>query len=272
MKDIRQTPKYSKYLEKIGWQVERVGKSYSFLKKLPLIGSIVKIQRPEKLSDEVIKRLSELSKKYRVFQIIIEPKSKKHGSLITKHGFRLSKSPFLPTKTIHLDLTKSAEELFNQLKKDAKYSLKRTRDIRIYAVDDTKGFRKSWKEAVGFRRWVPPRQQLDAMLTIFKEDVLFLVTPDGASGAIFLHAEDCTYYWQAFSSKKGRRGLYQYKVVWAGINWSKEKGAKVFDFEGIYDERFPNKKWEGFTHFKRSFGGHEVEYPGAFTKLTLFKK
>lgn len=272
MRDIRQTSKYAKYLEKIGWQVERVGKSYSFLKKLPLIGSVVKIQRPEEID---IDAFNYVQKKYKAFQTIIEPrKASLRGkpNILLKHGYRLSKSPYLPTKTLHLDLIKTNYDMFNQLKKDARYSLKRTRDIRIYAVDDTKGFRKSWKEAAGFRQWVPPRQQLDAMLTTFKEDVLFLVTPDGASGAIFLHTEDCAYYWQAFSSKKGRRGLYQYKIVWAGINWAKEKGAKIFDFEGIYDERFPNKKWKGFTHFKKSFGGFEVEYPGAYTKLVLLKK
>ena len=49
-------------------------------------------------------------------------------------------------------------------------------------------------------------------------------------------------------------------------------GAKILDFEGIFDERFPNKKWKGFTHFKKSFAGYEVEYPGAFSKFSLLKK
>lgn len=95
------------------------------------------------------------------------------------------------------------------------------------------------------------------------------MTADGSSGAIFLLADGIAYYWQAFANKEGRKKLYQYKVVWEGILWAKKKGARIFDFEGIYDERFPNKTWLGFTHFKKSFGGYEVEYSGAFVKSRI---
>lgn len=93
-----------------------------------------------------------------------------------------------------------------------------------------------------------------------------MTTNEASAGAIFLLADSIAYYWQAFTSKGGRGKLTQYKIVWEGILWAKKMGAKVFDFEGIYDERFPNKSWLGFTHFKKSFGGYEVEYPGAFIK------
>ena len=34
------------------------------------------------------------------------------------------------------------------------------------------------------------------------------------------------------------------------------RGLKIFDFEGIYDQRFPklNKGWIGFSNFKKGFG------------------
>lgn len=278
MADIRQTQKYANYLEQIGWQIERAGKNYSFIKKLPLIGSVVKIQRPEEID---IEAFNYIQKKYSAFQTIIEPRKafaksdsaslRGKPNILVKHGYKLSKSPYLPTKSLHLDLTKSTEDLFNQLVNDAKYSLKKTRDLRIYTVTDTKGFRKSWKEAVGVKRWVPPKMQLDAMLATFEEDVVFLITPNGSSGAIFIHGDECACYWQAFSSKKGRKSLAQYKIVWTGINWAKERGAKIFDFEGVYDKRFPKKSWKGFTHFKKSFGGYEVEYPGTYVRYNIFR-
>ncbi len=83
-----------------------------------------------------------------------------------------------------------------------------------------------------------------------------------------------TYYWQAFTSKEGRTSLSQYSLLWRGILWAKKQGYKIFDFEGIYDTRFPNKSWLGFTHFKRSFGGIEVSYHGCYIKFSLpwFKK
>jgi lipid II:glycine glycyltransferase (peptidoglycan interpeptide bridge formation enzyme) len=66
---------------------------------------------------------------------------------------------------------------------------------------------------------------------------------------------------------EGRSTLSQYTLLWNGILWAKKNGYKIFDFEGIFDPRFPDKNWKGFTHFKRSFGGEEVIYPGCYTKL-----
>lgn len=266
MADIRQTGKYAKYLKKIGWEVEKAGKNYFFVKSAPLVGSIIKIQRPEEIDIEAI---DFIRKKHRAFQFIVEPKDKNQVSSIKKHGFKISKSPYLPSKTLHLDLTKPMPMLFGSLKKDARYSLRKTKDLNVYEVERPWAFRNAWRLATNINRWVPQVSHLLAMKKSFGNDSLFLITPGGESGAIFLLADKTAYYWQAFSNKRGRRGLFQYKILWSGINWAKDKGAKYFDFEGIYDERFPNKSWHGFTHFKKSFGGYEVEYPGAFIKTTL---
>jgi len=127
MTDIRQTVNYAKYLEKIGWRVEQAGKNYFFIKDAPLVGSIVKIQRPEEID---FKAINFICKKCRAFQVIIEPKDEDQESKIKNQGFKISNSPYLPTKTLHLNLTKSIDKLYGQLKKDAKYSLRKTKDLR----------------------------------------------------------------------------------------------------------------------------------------------
>ena len=269
MGDLRQSVSYKKHLENIGWKVDIAAGIHVFIKRFPLLGSVVKIQRPKDLDFEAFEFVT---KTHKTFQTIIEPKDKHQELSIRNQGFKLSKSPYLPSKTLQLDLTKPLDDLFNQLRKDAKYSLKKTKDLRVYKVAKISDFRKSWKEASGFRRYVPPQSELESLLTSFRDDSLFLVTPGGETGAIFLHAKNTSYYWQAFSNKIGRKGLYQYKLVWTAINWAKEKGAKIFDFEGIYDPRFPNKRWKGFTHFKKSFGGYVVEYPGAFSKINILRR
>ena len=55
MVDIRQTIQYANYLSKIGWEVERASEINYFIKKLPLVGSIIKVQRPEKIRINKIK-------------------------------------------------------------------------------------------------------------------------------------------------------------------------------------------------------------------------
>lgn len=266
MVDIRQSKDYAQYLSSLGWIVERINNINYFIKKFPLIGSVIKIQRPEKIN---FKKIKTLTKKYRVFQIILEPKDNDQKEEIKKNGFKLSNSPYLPTKTLELDLTKSEKELLKNLKKDCRSAIKK-KGIEIVKTTPEE-FQKVWKRAVGFKRYVPPVSQLESLEKCFGKNCLFITTKDFSAGAIFLIVNKNSYYWQAFTNKVGRRNNYQYKIVWEGILWAKKMGGKIFDFEGIYDERFPNKSWLGFTHFKKSFGGGEVEYPGCYTKILFFK-
>lgn len=271
MIDIRQTPQYADYLRKIGWTVEGSHKTNYFIRKIPVLGAFVKIQRPGKID---LGKIEKLAKKYRAFQIIIEPhRATPAGKpkILLKHGYRLSKSPFLPTKTIHLDLTQSKDKLLKQVKKDARYSIRKTNELRImnHELRDIEKFRSAWKKSVGLKRYVPSVKTLKALKNSFKKKSLFLLDEEESSGAIFLIGDKIGYYWQAFTGKEGRKNLSQYKIVWEGILWAKEKGAKIFDFEGIYDKRFPNKSWYGFSHFKKSFGGSEIEYPGTYTKFSI---
>lgn len=267
MIDIRQSVNYANYLAKIGWQVEESAGIYYFVRKLPLIGSILKIQRPEEIR---FKKIKELVQKYRAFIIIIEPKTELDAKFLKSVGYKIAK-PYSPTKTLQLDLTVSKEKLFYNLKKDCKNALRKNNELGImnYGGNKIEKFRGAWKNAVGLRRYIPPLSYLIALKTSFKKNCLMLLSEDKSSGAIILISDKVVSYWQAFTSREGRKSLAQYKTVWESLLTAKRLGARIFDFEGIFDPRFPNKSWLGFTHFKRSFGGYEVEYPGCYTKFRL---
>ena len=265
MKDIRQTQQYANYLQKNGWIIENNKGNYIFVRKLPVVGTIIKIQRPEFIN---YKKINDLIKKYKTFQIAIEPKNDFDIKNLTQMGYKISKSPFLPTKTLKLDLTTQKEKIIGNLKKDAKGIINKITQLKIVNSDNNiQQFRKHWQNSVGFRRYVPTIENLKSLKKSFKKNCFFAISETKNAGAIFLIADKTTYYWQAFTNKKGRKDKEQYKVVWEGILWGKRNSAKVFDFEGIYDDRFPNKTWLGFTHFKKSFGGEEFKYPGCFTKF-----
>lgn len=275
MIDIRQTQEYANYLQKIGWAVKRKNNTNYFIKKMHVIGGVLKVQRPEKINIDVINKLAQ---KYGVFQIIVEPKSENDADVLSSSGFKLSKSPYLPSKTVFLDLTKSKGELLQRMKKDARRAIKRGEGKNIKQIKTKKemeNFRNAWKKTVGLKRFVPPLNQLLALKGSFQQNKsLFLASHnDNAEiigGAIFTRSgKNFSYYWQAFSNKQARTSLSQYLLVWNGILWGKRNKCKIFDFEGIFDPRFPNKSWGGFTHFKKSFGGYEVSYPGAFVKTRI---
>jgi len=265
MADIRQSPEYSHYLVQIGWVVERISGVNYFIKKLPLIGSVIKVQRPEKID---FPQIEKLIKKYRAFQTILEPNlctdvRSIHNSLYN-HGFKLSKSPYLPTKTLLIDIDST------NFRSDIKRAINKfsINQFSIYK-SNLDQFRNAWKKAVGLSKYVPPLKQLQALQSSFTKNSLFITTADNSAGIIFLVSGNILYYWQAFSDKKRRYLPNQYRMVWQGILWGKNKGATLFDFEGIYDPRFPNASWAGFTHFKKSFGGTEINYPGCFTKFVF---
>lgn len=281
MIDIRQSIQYANYLKRIGWKVERIAETNYFIKKFPIIGSVIKIQRPEELHN---KSINQLANKYRTFQIIVEPKTELDAKYLTSLGYKLSKSPYLPSKTRQLDLTLPINRLISGMKKDTRRVIRNTQNekhisYRISPISNIEEFRNAWKKAVGWKRYVPPLSHLVALKKSFKENCVFLSCFDESihrsvinTGAIFLMADGIGYYWQAFTSEEGRKNLAQYKIVWEAILWAKKKGTKIFDFEGIYDARFPDNSWLGFTHFKKSFGGYEIEYPGCFFKWFILGK
>jgi lipid II:glycine glycyltransferase (peptidoglycan interpeptide bridge formation enzyme) len=293
MVDVRQSQQYANYLRTIGWTVERVEGINYFVRKFPLIGSVLKVQRPEKVDFKAIDRLC---RKYRVFQIIIEPKlgsdigSAAHRSIVDR-GFKLSKSPYLPSKTLQIDLTQSQKTILSHFKKDARAAVRKVYDpessrggsgdfIKEYSTpNDIRMWRSAWKNSVKFTRYVPSADQLINLRKSFPDNNSLFLASHNISGSIIGGAlftasshersNYISYYWYAFTNKEGRTSLSQYSLLWHGILWAKRMGCKVFDFEGIYDPRFPNKSWLGFTHFKKSFGGAEVLYPGCYTHFRI---
>ncbi|MEK7168737.1 MAG: hypothetical protein AAB778_01880 [Patescibacteria group bacterium] len=290
MTDIRQSINYKNYLESQGWIVKRVDNINYFLRKIPILGSVLKVQRPVKLN---FKTIQKLEKKYRVFQTIIEPNDKKIEARIQNLGYKLSKSPFLPTKTLHLDLTKNERQIWEGFSKHTRQAIRKS--VIAFGSDEMKGsggfikkssspkkiekFRNAWKKSVNFNRYVPSLESLLNLKKSFPNNHLIFLASHNKFGSIIGGAiftisshgvsDYITYYWHGFTNYEGRTSLSQYALLYQGILWAKKNGSRIFDFEGIYDERFPNKSWLGFTHFKKSFGGTEILYPGCYTKLRL---
>lgn len=279
MFDIRQSKKYAVYLESQGWIVERIDNINYFVREISFLGSVLKIQRTKELD---FKAIQKLEKKHRVFQTIIEPANQLDAICCMQHGYKLNKNPYLPSKTLQIDLAKSNQSIYQSFSKDCRYSIKRGEGLKIQECSspkDIKNFHIAWKNSVNFKRYVPSVESLLKLNRSFPQSKsLFLASHNKSGsiigGAIFTISSHgvsnyITYYWHGFTNSEGRTSLSQYSLLYQGILWGKKMGCKIFDFEGIYDQRFPNKSWLGFTHFKKSFGGVEILYPGCYTKFRL---
>lgn len=280
MIDIRQSTNYAKYLKSQGWTIQRIDNINYFIRKIPLVGSVLKVQRPKRIDFNTINKLE---KKYKVFQTIIEPDlgitvASFDHKMVMQNKFKLYKSPFLPTKTLYLDLTMSLEIIFQKFTKNCKYSIKKGEAFVIKEYSSPKNiklFHTAWKKSVRFNRFVPSLESLLNLRKSFPNNhSTFLASHnksgDIIGGALFTRSlHDFAYYWYGFTNKEGRTSLSQYSLLYSGILWAKKYNCKIFDFEGVFDERFPNESWLGFTHFKKSFGGIEILYPGCYSKFRL---
>lgn len=271
--DLRQSSEYAKYLESINWKVEKIDNTYIYLKRIPLLGWYAKIQRPVTLNNKII---NFIEKKYHPFQFSVEPLDVNQTKLLEGLGFKLSNSPSLSTKTLAIDLAKSEDELLKSFSQKTRYNIKLSQknNIQIIESKNILDFTNFWRKNFEKSRFPFFSQQKNivTMQKAFEKKSHILLAKKGNEivSALFILIHDKTaYYMYAASNDKGRKNFAPTLLTWSAILLAKKKSIKVFDFDGIYDERFPIKTWLGFTKFKKGFNGKEIEYSGAFVKNKL---
>lgn len=266
--DLRQSKEFAQYMRLSGWIVEKVDSCYVYLRKLPLLPPLImKIQYPT--PPIPFEKIEKLAKKHKPLQVQIQPLKIELG--FKKYGYKFSKGGGHITKTLQINLIQPEKKILAQMKKDTRYGIRKAESAlggQIIKVKDLEKFHQAWKKSVSWRRYVPSLKTLKRLKKAFGEKAVFL-TANNLASTVILIANDSAYYYYAFTSKEGRKKFAQYLLVWEAIKLAKKRGCKIFDFEGVYDKRFPVKSWKGFSHFKQSFGGKEIEYPGVFTKSRL---
>jgi lipid II:glycine glycyltransferase (peptidoglycan interpeptide bridge formation enzyme) len=273
MKDLRQTSQYANYLRGIGWEVDSVDGVNIFVKKVPLIGSVIKIQRPEEKvnSDELLV----ISKKKRSFAVYIEPKTEKQKNYYLRNGFRKTKSPSLPSKTIQFDITKSKKKLLSEMHYKTRYNigLSKRRGVQVKISDDVNKFADFWQESAKKRgMFFSQKKEIKEVYKAFGKKAVILNAihlNEVTASVMILSTGTISYYMYSASTPIGNKVFAPTILVWKVLLWSKKKKIKIFDFEGIYDERFPLKRWKGFSRFKKSFGGKEIESPPPLRRYYL---
>jgi peptidoglycan pentaglycine glycine transferase (the first glycine) len=270
MKDLRQSSQYANYLRSIGWKIEQIDHIFVYLKKIPILGYFAKIQRPSLLNDKVI---NFIEKKYHPFQFSIEPLNNKQINLIKNLNFKTSNSPSLPTKTSVINLSKSESNLLKSFSQKTRYNIHNTAKRRVKVIESKNilDFTSFWRENFEKKRFpfLSQQKNIIAMHNAFdKNSKILLAKKDNKIIAVLfvLLYDKTAYYMYAASNDTGRSNFAPTLLTWQAILLSKKSGCKTFDFDGIYDDRFPIKSWLGFTKFKKGFRGQEIKYPGRFVK------
>lgn len=287
--DLRQSEEWATYLSQLGWltviakskpacRQGRKQKAKIFIRKLPLMGAVGKIQRPSVIPP--IEEIDRIAKKHRALFIKLEPslQSFNHSTI---QPFESDNWPLAPTRTIHIDLTPDEEEIFARFSKDARYSVRKARRGGVEVgswrleVGNLETFYNLLRKT-GRRKkfWVAPFRDLEAKAGAFKDKSTLVLAyrnyvrkHDLVAGALILFHDQVAYYHHAASNLEGRKLLAPYLVVWEAIKLAKKRGCHTLDLEGIYDPRYKiYQRFRKIGTFKKKFGGRVVEYPGSFIR------
>jgi len=259
--DVRQSPEYGRYMERIGWKTVPLGGGQGFVKKLGPV-SIAKIQRvPEIPWAELESMLSE----ERAMMCKIEPLSYEPG--MVDHGYKRDSWPLVGTKTLRVNLRPKIENILAGFTKDCRYTLRKIVNTGYKVQTNEFGnFYNIWQKSAKRKDlWIPNENSYQALVEEFG-DKCFCLTAGNEAGTLILMHKQTAFYYYAGATGEGNRLNLPYRVVWEAMQEAKRRGCVVWDFEGIYDSRWPNKGWRGFSKFKLKFGGQQVEFPGCFTK------
>lgn len=283
--DARQTKEWGEYLKGIGWQYTLIEKTVIFYRKFPLLPvSVIKIQHP--IGPIPFKKIEVFAKKINAMFVLIEPHCNGYDETTYKqHGYELSNMRFVHSATIKIDLTVSEEKLFKSFSENAKRNIKKAQqnDIGIKLVSMEKGIDKKWFDemfqllsTLGSMKkfYVASYDEYYKKLHAFHKTSFFLFALDKATKkpiamVWYTYFDKVISYVQTGITQKGYDLLANYLLVWEGMKIAKKKKLHVFDFETAYDSRYhrTNKRWIGYTAFKKRFHGEFIEYPPSWIKF-----
>lgn len=270
--DLRQSPGFANYMSSLGWQVDRVGGVAIFSKMVPLLGTLIKIQRPN--LPLPLEEIDQLARDKKAFLVKIEPNLLLDGFNPQIMGdFRKDSSPILPTQSIWIDLTISEETLFANLDKDTR-NLVRHADKSGVAVVESRNLKEFYSLWAGNAKkkgfYMSFEKELTSLWKSVPENKLLIAKYRGqtVAAALLLGSGGALYYSFAGSTDLGRSCHAPYLLMWEVIKRAKKWGYVRLDLEGIEDKKVRRTKaWSGFSHFKKGFGGREVQYAGSFSKF-----
>jgi len=264
-KSFLQSKEWLNFQKSLGRKAWDAGGINIIKHNLPLKKSYLYSPRCESkfLSDTFFNKIKEIAKKERAIFFKAEPQDKID---LEKLGFKKSTN-IQPIKTIILDITKSEQELLNQMHYKTRYNinlaLKKGIKTQISKLK-SQNFNEFWRlmgettKRDKFRSH--PKEYYQKMLEIPGIE-LFLVELNGKiiAANIVVFYEKTAIYLHGASDYEHRNLMAPHLLQWEQIKEAKKRGCEEYDFWGT-DEQ----KWPGVTRFKKGFGGREISYPGAF--------
>ena len=275
--EIQQSTVYAAYIRSLGWIVEHIDGIQIFIRPYPFIGGLAKMQRSIHLPDP--EALKKVLKAHRIRTLVAEPDSRISQKMFSewckkiRPFVRINTDPFIPSKTIRVDVTPDTEKIFHRFSEAKRRGVRRAQKagITVSESQDMKNLIRIKNASAGFMGFITTAGMDKLWQALPEKNKTVLLARDTHQkivGGIFLIFWDgVAYYWIAGAVKEGKKQFAPTLLVWEALVAAKKHGMKSFDFVGVWDERIPdkNQEWHGFTKFKEGFGGEALYYPLVLT-------
>lgn len=193
--------------------------------------------------------------------------------------FKKSLKKIQPEKVWVLDIKESEDKILKKMKAKTRYNIrlakKRGVEILEGGISDFEVFFNLLKQTAKRNDFhLHPRKYYFEMLKFFQKNKetddqkepfvkLFLAKFNNKTVAanLVLFFSGYAIYLHGGFNYSFRKFMPTFLLHWEIIKTAKKLNCYFYDFWGIDEE---NKNWQGFTRFKKSFGGEAVNYLGAY--------
>jgi len=191
---------------------------------------------------------------------------------LKQSGFRPAPMHILAENTWILDLSKSEDELLAQMEKTHRYLIRRCekegvrveKSINETALEQFNNIHNETAKRHNFHRF--SRDYIEKEFHAFspREEAMIIsgFLPDGRidSSAIIIFFGTMAAYRHGASLNLDNKLSTSYLVQWEAIKEAKRRGLKWYNFWGVIPAKAgKNHPFYGITHFKKGFGGAQMD-------------
>lgn len=220
---------------------------------------------------KVIKSIKKQNPQIKTFKV--EPRLELPTKLIKKY-FQPSKFSQMPRNTIVIDLTKSLEEIKNNMSTKFKYNVRLAQKKGLLCEHHINPQHKTidqfyelYLKTAERNKFKPKAKSVFQSITNeFNENITISIVYDNkepiAAAFNISYGNRLTYYFGASDinhREKMPNNLLHYSI----IKWAKKNDYTEYDLFGIAPKTNKNHPWEGFTKFKKQIQKKELNLIGA---------
>lgn len=238
-------------------------------------GPILNDWNDNKLVDSWVKSLKELASTNRCVFIRVRPQLVSGNfskSVFSNLGFRNAPMHLEAELTSQLDLTKGADYLLKEFRKNTRREIKQAKKkgIKVTFSSDLAAIEEFYNlqlETAKRHGFVPfSKVRLNEQFKAFiKDDQALLYSAHTSEGKLIAQAfvvfygEEASYHYGA-STILGRSQPGAYLIQWKAIQEAISRGCTRYNFWGVVKEEETDHRFYGVSVFKRGFRGSDVEY------------